>query len=114
MPCIIELDKEGKPFVSEALSLEVTELSMDEVQLLYLQKSIQMENVPQDPVLGQFLLELKYKATARKSIAVVKEEDNINKPEERADAVCFTKKYKPVALKVKPVLGTLPERFRII
>jgi len=26
---------------------------------------------------------------------------------------CFAKKYKPVALKVKLVLGTLPERFRI-
>jgi len=26
---------------------------------------------------------------------------------------CFAKKYKPVILKVKPVLGTLPERFRI-
>jgi len=25
----------------------------------------------------------------------------------------FAKKYKPVVLKVKPVLGTLPERFRI-
>ena len=45
---------------------------------------------------------------------VVKEEDNINKLEERADDVCFAKKYKPVALKVKLVLGTLPEIFRII
>ena len=26
----------------------------------------------------------------------------------------FAKKYKPVALKVKPVLGTLPEQFRIM
>ena len=26
---------------------------------------------------------------------------------------CFAKKYKPVALKVRLVLGTLPERFRI-
>ena len=59
VPCIIELDKRGEPFVSEALPLEVTELLTDEVQLLYLQKSIQMEDLPQDPVLGQFLLELK-------------------------------------------------------
>jgi len=34
--------------------------------------------------------------------------------EEAVDVACFAKKYKPVALKVKPVLGTLPERFRII
>ena len=108
------MDKEGEPFVSEALSLEVTELLTDEVQLLYLQKSIQTENLPQDPVLEQFLLELKQTVTTRKTITAVREVDNITEPEEIADAVCFTKKYKPVALKVKPVLGTLPERFRII
>jgi len=114
VPCIIELDKRGEPFVSEALPLEVTELLTDEVQLLYLQKSIQIENLPQDPVLGQFLLELKWTATARKTITAVREANNITEPEEIADVVCFVKKYKPVALKVKPVLGTLPERFRII
>jgi len=59
VPCIIELDKGREPFVLEALTLEVTELLTDELQLLYLQKSIQVENLPQDPVLGQFLLELK-------------------------------------------------------
>jgi len=73
-----------------------------------------MENMPQDPVLGQFLLELKQTATTRKTIAAVRETDNIKEPEKRADAVCFVKKYKPMALKVKLVLGTLPERFRII
>jgi len=40
---MIEMDKEGKPFVLEALPLEIKELSQDEVQLLYLQKSIQTE-----------------------------------------------------------------------
>jgi len=34
--------------------------------------------------------------------------------EETADAVCFAKKYKPVASKLKPMLGTLLEKFRII
>ena len=81
---------------------------------MYLQKSIQIENLPQDPVLGQFLLELKQTVTARKIIAAVRETDNIKEPEKRVDAVCFVKKYKPVALKVKLVLGTLLERFRII
>jgi len=43
------------------------------------------------------------------------EEDNKKiSLEEAADTVCFAKKYKPVALKVKPMLGTLPEKFRII
>ena len=43
IPCILEIDKEGKPFVSEALPLFIKELSRDEIQLLYLQKSIQTE-----------------------------------------------------------------------
>jgi len=73
-----------------------------------------MEDLPQDLVLGQFLLELKQTATGRKTMTAVREADNITEPEKIADAACFVKKYKPVALKVKPVLGTLPERFRII
>jgi len=44
-------------------------------------------------------------------MSVEEELDNPNKPTKIVD--CFAKKYKPVALKVKPVLGTLPERFRI-
>jgi len=37
--------------------------------------------------------------------------DNLDEPTQKVN--CFAKKYKPVALKVKPVLETLPERFRI-
>ena len=73
-----------------------------------------MENLLQDPVLGQFLLELKQTVTTRKTITAVRKADNIKEPEKRVDVICFAKKYKPVTLKVKPVLGTLPERFRII
>jgi len=43
VPCILEIDKEGKSFILEALPLDIKELSRDEVQLLYLQKSIQTE-----------------------------------------------------------------------
>jgi len=44
-------------------------------------------------------------------MSVEEELDNPDKPTQIVDS--FAKKYKPVALKVKPVLGTLPERFRI-
>jgi len=41
-------------------------------------------------------------------------EEELDNPDEPAKIVnCFAKKYKPAALKVKLVLGTLPERFRI-
>jgi len=41
-------------------------------------------------------------------MAVKEETDNLEKIEEEGIS-CFAKKYKPVALKVKLVLGTLPE-----
>jgi len=40
------------------------------------------------------------------------ETDNLEKIEEEVVS-CFVKKYKLVVPKIKPVLGTLPERFRI-
>jgi len=45
-------------------------------------------------------------------MAVEEEIGNLEEIEEEV-ASCFVKKYKPVALKVKLILGTLPERFRI-
>jgi len=114
VPCILEIDKEGKPFVSEALPLDIKELSRDEVQVLYLQKSIQAEENKRDPVLEQFFMELRQPRAAGKAVVAVEEDNEKVSLEDAADAACFAKKYKPVALKVKPVLGTLPERFRII
>jgi len=50
--------------------------------------------------------------THRQQVMSVEEGlDNLDEPTQIVD--CFTKKYKPVTLKVKPVLGTLPKRFRI-
>jgi len=51
VPCIIEMDREGKPFVLEVLPLEIEELSWNEVQLLYLQKSDQEKGTIGKPVL---------------------------------------------------------------
>jgi len=114
VPCILETDKEGKPFISEALPLDIKELSRDEVQLLYLQKSIQTEEDKRDPVLKQFFMELHQPGAIGKTVVAVEKDNKKVSLEEAADAACFAKKYKPVALKVKPVLGTLPERFVII
>ena len=75
VPCILEIDKERKPFVSEALPLDIKELSRDEVQLLYLQKSIQTEENKRDPVLEQFFMELCQPGAAGKAVVAV-EEDN--------------------------------------
>jgi len=45
-------------------------------------------------------------------MAVEEEASNLEEIEEKV-ASCFAKKYKLVALKVKLILGTLLERFRI-
>ena len=81
---------------------------------MYLQKSIQTEENKRDPVLEQFFMELCQPRAAGKAVVAVEEDNKKVSLEEEVDVACFAKKYKPVALKVKPVLGTLPERFRII
>jgi len=59
-------------------------------------------------------MELRQPGAAGKAVVAVEKDNEKVSLEEEADVACFAKKYKPVALKVKPVLGTLPERFRII
>ena len=59
-------------------------------------------------------MELRQPGAAGKAVVAVEENNEKVVLEEVADVACFAKKYKLVALKVKPVLGTLPERFRII
>ena len=39
VPCIIELDRDGSPFISKVLPLEGNTLSIDELRLLYLERS---------------------------------------------------------------------------
>ena len=63
-------------------------------------------------MLEQFLQEVKCSENSKRQLTTVEEEESVL--EEAKDNVsCFAKKYKPVALKVRLVLGTLPERFRI-
>jgi len=59
-------------------------------------------------------MELQQPRTVGKTVMAVEEDNENVNIEETADTVCFAKKYKLVALKVKPMVGMLPERFRII
>ena len=65
-------------------------------------------------LLGQIMQEIRRPNTLQWHWMAVEEETD--KLEEIMEKVvsCFAKKYKLVVLKVKPVLGTLPEKFRII
>ena len=113
VPCIIELDQDGRPFVSEVLPITGNMLSMDELRLLYLERSKPTLGKEEAILLEQIMQEIRRPDTLRRRwMAVEEEAGNLEEIEEEV-ASCFAKKYKPVALKVKPILGTLPERFRI-
>jgi len=96
VPCILEINKEGKPFVSEALPLDIKELSQDEVQVLYLQKSIQAEENKRDLVLKQFFMELRQPGAAGKVVVAVEEDNEKVSLEEAEDAACFAKPWRDV------------------
>ena len=94
------------------LPIEENELTLDKLRILYLEKSMESLKQENSLLLDQLLQEIKMSETHRRQVMSVEEElDNPDKPTQVVD--CFAKKYKPVALKVKLVLGTLPERFRI-
>jgi len=113
VPCIIELDQDGRPFVSEVLLLEGNILSMDELRLLYLERSKPTLGKEEAILLGQLMQEIRRPDILQRRWMTVEEEaGNLEEIKEEV-ASCFAKKYKPVALKVKPIFGTLPERFRI-
>jgi len=110
--CIISLDCNGNPFISEVLPLEGNKLTPDELRILYLEKSTESLKQEDSLLLDQLLQEIKMLETHRQQVMSIKEElDNPDKPTQVVGY--FAKKYKPVVLKVKLVLGTLPERFRI-
>ena len=66
VPCIIELDKEEKPFVSEALLLDGNDITRDEMQLLYLQKSMDSMQTKDREMLEQFLQEVKWSENSKR------------------------------------------------
>ena len=60
-------------------------------------------------LLGQIMQEIRRPDALRWHWIMVEEKTgNLEKIEEEFVS-CFVKKYKPIALKVKPVLGTLPK-----
>jgi len=84
------MDKKGKPFILEALPLELEELSQNEVQLLYLQKSIQTEETIWDLV---FFIELwQFKTIGKTVMAVEEDNENVNL-EKAADAVMLLENF---------------------
>jgi len=59
VPCIIKLDRDRSPFVSEVLPLEGNMLSMDELRLLYLERSKPTLEEEEAILLGQIIQEIR-------------------------------------------------------
>jgi len=65
VPCIISLYCNGNPFVSEVLPLEGNELTLDELKILYLEKSVDFLKQEDSLLLDQLLQEIKMPETHR-------------------------------------------------
>ena len=83
----------------------------EDIQVLYLTKSLETCEEKDKKLAKVFLQHLNDDKNAFAKVTAVKEE-----PLQEANDIkaVFAKKYKPVALKVKPVLGELPEEYRIV
>jgi len=55
VPCIISLDCNENPFVSEVLPIEGNELTLDELRILYVEKSMESLKREDSLLLDQFL-----------------------------------------------------------
>ena len=59
VPYIIKLDRDGSPFVSKVLPLEGNMLSIDELRLLYLERSKPTLEEEKVILLGQIMQEIR-------------------------------------------------------
>lgn len=109
--CIIELNEQNEPYISEVLPVAVAEISTDELNLLYTAKSLDTGDTQEKGLLTAFLSQVVSPKGARSEVRSIGE--IYGPPTEEEHILCLAKKYKPVALKVRPVLGDLPDRYRI-
>jgi len=59
VPCIIKLGRDGSPFISKVLLLEGNTLSIDELRLLYLERSKLTLEEEEVILLGQIIQEIR-------------------------------------------------------
>lgn len=109
--CIINLDEKGEPYISETLAIDIQEMTGDEVQLLYLAKSLDARAYKERELFDSYLAQVvSPKGNGERVIAMG---NTYGPPTKEEHVLCLAKKYKPVHLKIRPVLGELPDRFRI-
>ncbi|KAF7777764.1 hypothetical protein Agabi119p4_3836 [Agaricus bisporus var. burnettii] len=100
------MNKQGRVYITETLPVKVDKFTKDELKALYLTRS-EVTNRKDEVLLQTFIQETGTVEGSRKKTKALEEHGG-------EMALSFAKKYKPVSLKVRPVLGELPEKFRII
>ena len=110
---ILELDENGEPrIVAMTRPEDGNAFTPDEKKIIYLQQALDEPDIdPRDKeIFEQFL------ATRHENEQMKPEQPSGNPKAQTAKikGVSTGKKYKPVDKKVKPVLGTLPEEFRVV
>jgi len=65
VPCIIDLDRDGNPFVSEVLPLDGNKLTLDKLKILYLEKSTEILKQEEVLFLDQFIQEMQISEACR-------------------------------------------------
>lgn len=109
--CIISLDQNNEPYISETIAVDVQSMTDDEVKLLYLTKSLEKQQTDEKRLLNNFLSQIVTPSGTEQRVMAV--DEVYGPPTEEDKILCLAKKYKPVALKVRPVLGELPDKYRI-
>lgn len=86
-------------------------MSHDEVNLLYLARSLKNESMKEKELFDSFMTQVVDPTGVEQRVTVL--DEIYGPPTEEEHILCLAKKYKPVALKIRPVLGELPDRYRI-
>lgn len=113
MICIIDKEKNKPPMISEVLSTTTDHFTDDELKTIFLTKSLEEQEIAEKDrrVVATFMTTLGSTTPERGQVVAIEEE---NEKSEIDELLCLAgKKYKPVALKVRPVLSDLPEKYRI-
>ncbi|KAF7783144.1 hypothetical protein Agabi119p4_2520 [Agaricus bisporus var. burnettii] len=111
--CIIEQERNKAPRIAEVLATTVDHFTKDELKTIFLTKSQEAQEMTSrdNRVVATFMKTLGA-PLAQQAQVVAMEESEVNDNQSELDCL-VAKKYKPVALKVRPVLSELPDRYRI-
>jgi hypothetical protein len=108
MAVILEMAEDGTPrIVATAAPWDGTTFTLEEKKIIYLQQALEETDVDKT---GKDIFE-QYMNQCHEEFIQEQKSGNPKAQEAKVKGVSTGKKYKPVDKKVRPVYGTLPEKF---